>query len=233
MFKRLVFVSALVLSAIDPASAATARAPVETTPFELTQNFLRQIGTFERDRLKASKDQTADPNDFASCVRNMTTFQIHLGYSSTYMLSVKLADGNMAKAIPPLVGAIINQKYVIVGDIIKNCQAFMTYDPKTNYAQIAQRAPQTTAFSNEIDKNLMESSSMMFTALISPRGDSKNRANHMVITRAQRAQLLDLLASEFGDELNMTGDNVPYYVAMAQLYRDKLNEFKCADDPWE
>jgi hypothetical protein len=87
--------------------------------------------------------------------------------------------------------------------------------------------------SNYVDKSFFEASPGMFGTLISPRADSKNHANHLLITREQRDQLLRSLASEFGDEMKMKGDDVPYYVAIAQLFRAKLIEFKCADEPWE
>lgn len=217
--------------ASDSARAATA--PAVTAPFDLVQAYVRQIGTFEEDRSRAAKDQAANKTDFASCVRNMTTFQMDLDASGRYLMAVRLSSDNMAKEIPPLVGALIMQKYAVVDELVKECEAFIAPDPKIDYTLLAQRAPKITAMSDYIDKAIFESSPGMFATLISPRADSHNRANHLVITHQQRDRLLSSLTSYFGEKLNMSGNDVPYYVAVAQLLRDKLNEFKCADDPWE
>lgn len=233
MLKRSFLLVALCVFGIDSAAAAPAPVAAPTAPYELMTNFVQQLGAFEEDRLRAAKDLDADKTDFASCVRNMTTFQLDLQNSISYFRSVRLSNDNMAKAFPSIFSAVLQQKYVIVGDIIKQCEAFIEPDPKIDYSQLAKRAPKLTAFSDYTDKTLFETSPGMFATLISPRADSKNRANHMVITRAQRDRLLESLKSYFGDELNPSKGAVPYYAAIAQLLRDKLNEFKCADDPWE
>ena len=87
--------------------------------------------------------------------------------------------------------------------------------------------------SDYVDKMLFDASPGMFATLINNRANSKNQANHLVITRAQREQLLKTIQNYFGEKLSRSDADANSYVAIAQLFRDKLNEFKCADDPWE
>lgn len=232
MLKRLIVGLALLVFGMGSAATA-ATLPLATAPSDLVQNFVRHIGTFEEDRARAAKDQAINKEDFAGCVRNMTTFQMDLDASARYLIAVKLASTNMAKDIPPIVGGIVRQKYVIVGDLIDECEAFIVPDPKVDYTDLAKRAPKLTAMSDYVDKTLFDAAPGIFMALISSRADSHNHANHLVITREQRHKLLSSIQSYFGEKLELKGDIVNSYIAIAQLFRDKLNEFKCADDPWE
>ena len=231
MVKRAILLLAIGALALNSAAAATA--PAETTPYDLVQTFVRQIGVFEEDRTQAMKDMAADKTDFASCVRNNTTFQMDLRGAISFYRSARLNKSNLAADIPPIVADILAQKLQIVGDLTKMCQAFMVPDPKIDYNELARNAPKLTAMSEYTDKTLLTASAGIFTSLISQRPDSKNHLSHLVIKRAQRDKLLSDLTSYFGEKLNMTGGQTPYLIAIAQLYRDKLNEYKCADDPWE
>ncbi len=62
--------------------------------------------------------------------------------------------------------------------------------------------------------------------------DSKGHANHLIITKEQRAALIAKLNDSFGAKLDQKKQN--YIVSAASVLRDYLNkDFKCSDEPWE
>lgn len=234
MLIRSFLLFALGALALDPAAAAVAAtARAETSPFQLVQTFIRHIGAFEEDRTQAMKDMAADKTDFASCVRNNTTFQMDLRSAISFYRSARLSKNNLVADFPPMVADVLEQKIKIIDNLTRACQSFMVPDPKVDYNELARNAPKLTAMSEYTDKTLFPASAGIFASLISQRPDSKNHLSHLVITRAQRDELLSDLTSHFGEKLTMAGGQIPYLIAIAQLYRDKLNEYKCADEPWE
>jgi hypothetical protein len=72
---------------------------------------------------------------------------------------------------------------------------------------------------------------MVFATLIDFKADSKNHTSHMIITRAERGELIDLLTRRFGKSLDLKGQN--YTVSAAGLIKDFLLGRACSDDPWE
>ena len=102
--------------------------------------------------------------------------------------------------------------------------------PGMDYGKLAATMPQITAMLDEVDHNLFRMSPLMFMVLIDMKGDSQNRANHLVITKEQRDSLVRKLEGYFGEAL---GKDKRYVASSALVMRDKLLEFKCSDDPWE
>ena len=72
-----------------------------------------------------------------------------------------------------------------------------------------------------------------FGLLIDQRADSKNHASHLIITKAQRAELLQAIDESFGKKLDdkNANDLVSSGVILKQLLTKK--GYKCADEPWE
>jgi hypothetical protein len=64
------------------------------------------------------------------------------------------------------------------------------------------------------------------------RQDSQNHLSHLLITRAEKADLQKQLEIMFKDEPEK-GDH-DYYISAAMILRAGLQkEHKCADEPWK
>jgi hypothetical protein len=62
--------------------------------------------------------------------------------------------------------------------------------------------------------------------------DSQHHASHLIITSAERAQLLSDIATGFGSKLDQKEQN--FTVSAASVLRAYLlKDFKASDDPWE
>jgi hypothetical protein len=73
---------------------------------------------------------------------------------------------------------------------------------------------------------------LVFATFIDEKPDSKNHASHLIITKAERAQLLKDLTTDFGSKLDQKGQN--YTVGAASVLKAYLlKDFKASDDPWE
>lgn len=102
--------------------------------------------------------------------------------------------------------------------------------PGLDLGKLITRAPQITAEGEAVDKNLFQLNIMVFGSLIDMKGDSQNRANHLLITKAERDKLVWKIDNDFGTNLET---DKRYVVASASLMKKKLLEFKCSDEPWD
>jgi len=68
--------------------------------------------------------------------------------------------------------------------------------------------------------------------LLDERTDSKNHVTHLIITKAQRSDLLHQLNTAFGQKLDEENQN--YIVSSATILRRFLSDkWKSADKPWD
>lgn len=73
---------------------------------------------------------------------------------------------------------------------------------------------------------------LVFATLIDMRPDSKNHASHLVITKAEKAKLLQDLEDRFGTKMDDKTQNLT--VSAATVLRGYLlKDWKCSDEPWE
>jgi hypothetical protein len=97
---------------------------------------------------------------------------------------------------------------------------------------MASEIPELRAKLDDIDDSILKATPAVFMTLLDSRPDSQNHLSHLVITRAERAELLDHINSSFGDKLNQK--NPPYLVGVAVVLRNGLlKDYKCADEPWD
>ena len=92
--------------------------------------------------------------------------------------------------------------------------------------------PQIRAQLDYIDQALFEATPSIFITLIDMKPDSQNHASHLIITKAERAGLIDDLNTDFGSKLDQKEPN--YTVGAASVLRTYLlKDYKCSDDPWD
>jgi hypothetical protein len=101
-----------------------------------------------------------------------------------------------------------------------------------DYAKLTADLPKIRARLDYIDKALFEASPLVFTTLVSVKPDSKGRTSHLIITKAERADLIEQIDTDFGSKLDAQRPN--YVVAAALILRDGLQkDYKSSDDPWD
>jgi hypothetical protein len=104
--------------------------------------------------------------------------------------------------------------------------------PRVDYGKLAAEMPQLRAQLDFIDKGLMTVSAGVFATLIDLKEDSKGHASHLIITKEERAELLDHINTDFGPKLDEKEQN--WVVSAASVLKGYLlKDFRSSDEPWE
>ena len=104
--------------------------------------------------------------------------------------------------------------------------------PDVDYNALVTEAPKVTAMNEHIDRTLFQAASLVFGMLIDSKPDKDGHASRLVITRAERVDLLKSLQAGFGQKMDKKGDQ-GYFVASGTVLRDLLSKkgYHCADEP--
>ena len=133
---------------------------------------------------------------------------------------------------PQTFAELLDAKRKVLKEFTAGCTAFAEGPkPNVDYKALVAREPKMTAEIEYIDKTMFEGSQLVFGTLLDSRASSKNHADHLVITRQQRDELVRHIDSAFGEKLKAS--NPSWNVSQAILIRAKLLEFKTADEPWD
>jgi len=101
-----------------------------------------------------------------------------------------------------------------------------------DYGKLAAEMPKIRAELEYVDHSLFDATPLIFATLIDQKPDSKNHASHLIITKAERAKLIDDLTGDFGSKLHQKDQN--FTVSGASVLKAYfLKDYKCSDDPWE
>jgi hypothetical protein len=104
--------------------------------------------------------------------------------------------------------------------------------PDVDYGKLAAEMPKIRAELEYIDHTLFDATALIFATLIDPKPDSKNHLSHLIITKAERAKLIDELTGAFGSKLDQKDQN--FTVSAASVLKAYfLKDYKCSDQPWE
>ncbi len=213
-------------------AAATPNAADTTRPFDFVQGYLHELGALEEIRIQAEKDQTTSPTDMMSCIRNTEAWNLELGAAVNSFNRTHLHTDTGADDSPRFLADLYEQKRLAFVELGSICSKLAT-GPKTgvDYDSLVTQAPKLTARINYIDKSLFQASVMVFFTLISQKPDSAGHLSHLNITREERDRLMSYLKIEFGERLSMTGQ--VYAVQTAQIFSEKLAEYKCVDESFD
>jgi hypothetical protein len=101
-----------------------------------------------------------------------------------------------------------------------------------DYQTLMAKLPEIRAELDDVRKGLFDAAPMVFMSLIDMKPNSQNHVNHLIITKAEKADLRDQLNILLKDEPDR-GDH-DYYISAAMILRAALQkDYKCADDPWD
>ena len=103
--------------------------------------------------------------------------------------------------------------------------------PGADYGKLLASTAEISGILEQIDEQIFKLANAFFAIMIDLRPDKSGHANHLKITRAQKAELLALIESRFGASIK--GKNQNWTVGGAWLLRSNLQKgFKASDDPW-
>jgi hypothetical protein len=203
----------------------------ETPHLVFMTEFIRELAAVEDIREKGEKENNENLNTpFPNMIHTSTLFQLELGSESRMLRNMHLNG--------PL------------NDILQSIASF--YDAKTkvwmryseigktfmagpvdgvDYQKLGAELPELRGRLEYIDQSIFQAAPAVFASLIDEKEDSHGHASHLIITKAERAALIDHLNTSFGTKLDQKNQN--YTVSSASVLRDYLKkDFKCSDEPW-
>jgi hypothetical protein len=231
------FVVFLLLVGIAAGQSKPAHAPVpkpETPHLRFVKEFVRELIEDEDRKTSGEKElgEAKTPNEqFSAGIYYSKSTQLELRSQIAMLKSMRLKDP-FDTLIPSLISSYqqqidLHQKLIDISD------KFLA-GPKegVDYQALAAKVPEIRAELDQSRKALFDAAALVFMSLIDMKEDSQGHASHLMITKAEKADLQDQLeimlkgVPEKGDQ--------DYYISAAMILRGGLQKgYKCADDPWE
>lgn len=218
------------------ATKPTARiAKPETPHLQFATEYIRELAAIESIRAAGEEENTQDTKDgkmpFNGVIHTSTRFELELG-SQVRMLRAMRLNPPFEELIPN-----ITKFYERKIDLWRRMGEISTEflrGPKqgVDYGKLEAEMPKIRGELEFIDQALFEATPSVFATLIDMKADSKGHASHLIITKEEKAKLLEKLNDSFGEKLDQKNPN--YTVGAASILRTYLNkDFKCSDEPWD
>jgi hypothetical protein len=199
---------------------------------EFVTEYIRELAETQEIRDTAESDLTQDPQAvFSNCIHSSTLMQLELESQVGQLKRMRLDDpfGNL---IPNIIG-LYQDKIELWRQMIDICSSFVAGPkPNVDYGKLGADMPKIRAKLDFIDKGLFESTPLIFTTLIDMKPDSQGHASHLLITKAEREDLIDKIDTDFGPKLD--DKNANFTISSAWVLKKGLQkDFKSSDDPWD
>lgn len=216
----------LLLFAITATSLAQ-----ETSHLAFVSEYVRELGLLENLRAAGElESKEKGSNQFSNMIRYSTRLQLELRTNIAMLKGMHFGPQN-----DDLIKNIIDLhtfKIELHQAMIDIASEFIGGPkPNVDYGKLAAEMPKITASLEYLDKSFLITSVLVFGTLIDMKPDSKGHASHLIITRAERQQLIRDLKKSFGSKLEAKNQN--YIVSAASVLLTYLQkDFKSSDDPW-
>jgi hypothetical protein len=232
----------LILSVVVVATAQSTAKPRRQAPtrdakaqaaLAFVTEYIRELSAIEKIRDSANKEITQGKKDeeFSNSIYGFTRMQLELR-SQVNMLARMHLDPPFETLIPNLI-VFDKHKIEIFQKLIDTSSAFIGGPTEgVDYGKLAADVPKLRAQLDDTDNAVFNATPLIFFSLVDMKEDSQHHASHLVITRAERAQLLSDINTDFGVKLEAKDRS--YQVGAAIVLKDGLlKDFKSSDDPWE
>ncbi|GAC1687899.1 MAG: hypothetical protein PVS2B2_26670 [Candidatus Acidiferrum sp.] len=225
-----VIVSALMITAVAPLTFGVEKP--ETPHLVFFTEYIRQLAAVERIRESSQQELKEDPDHtFATMIHSSTLFELELNSEINMLRGMRLK--------PPhdkLIGIITSlyEREITLWKRMAAIGATILGGPKpgVDYAKLGAEMPALRAQMDFLDQTLFQASPSIFLTLVDQKPDSKGHLSHLLITKEERARLIDTLNNDFGEKMDAKIQN--YTVSAASVLRTGLlKDFKCSDEPWE
>jgi hypothetical protein len=204
----------------------------ETAHLVFVTEYIRELSAIENIRDSGEKELKEDPNStFSNMIHSSTLFQLELGSQ------IKMLRGMRLKAphdqLIPNITAFYERKILLWKRMAEIGGAFIGGPkPGVDYSKLGAEMPELRGQLDFIDHALFEASPAIFATLIDLKADSKGHASHLIVTKEERAKLVDNLDTAFGTKLDAKDQN--WSVSAASVLKAYLlKDFKSSDEPWE
>jgi hypothetical protein len=197
--------------------------------YEFAKLAVHTWGNIEEMRAADAKDLGNTAYDkVMSCVRNSRSFQLELQGASSSLGQLKLAG--QAKATPGLFAQLYLTEANLWAQMGELCTKMLSA-PQRGF-DFSSAPPQMAKFTADLqylDKTAMNSSPLVFAALISETPDKEGHMSRLIITKLQRTELVSLIDGYFKKQ---TG-SLSYEASAAVILKQFLTKkgYTAFDEP--
>ena len=199
---------------------------------EFVTEYIRELASIQEIRDSSERDLKQDPDStFTNCIHATTLMQLELDSQIGQLRRMRL-DDPFNDLIPTLT-KLYDDKIELWQQMSDICGAFVGGPkPNVDYGKLGAEMPKIRARLDFIDKALFEATPLVFETLVDAKADSKGHVSHLLITRAEREELIKLIDTDFGPKLDEKDAN--YTISAAWVLKAGLKkDFKSSDDPWD
>jgi hypothetical protein len=214
-------------------SHAPTRKP-ETPHLRFVREYVRELIADESLKINGEKEfgeAKTDNERFSTGIYVSKSVQLELRSQIAMLKSMRLRDP-FDTLIPSLIGSY--QRQIELQQKFMDISSKFLAGPKpgVDYQALAAKLPEIRAELEDAQKAVFDAAALVFMTLIDQKPDSQGHVSHLLITKAERADLQDQLEIMLKDEPEK-GDH-GYYISAAMILRGGLQKgHKCADEPWE
>jgi hypothetical protein len=231
---RCILLCAVALLCVETAWAGPPSKSSETPHLRFVTEYVRELAEIEEIRADFDRQMGARKGaEEAFSISSYSFTRMSLELKSQAAILGRMHLNEPFDFLIPSLTEMYSEKVVIFKRLLETDRA-MLQGPKdgVDYSKMASEIPELRAKLDDIDNSILKVTPAVFMTLIDSRPDSQNHLSHLIITRAERAELLDYINSAFGEKLSQK--NPPYLVGVAVVLRDGLlKDYKCADEPWD
>lgn len=227
----------LLLADIAAGQTKSAHAPTpkpETPHLRFVKEYVREL--IEDESLKANGEKELSEaktlnEQFSTGIYFSKSVQLELRSQVAMIKTMRLNDP-FDTLIPTLISSY--QRQIELHQELIDISGKFLAGPKAgvDYQALAAKVPEIRAELDAVGKATFEAAAMVFMTLIDPKPDSQDHVSHLLITKAEKADLQDQLNIILKDEPDK-GDH-DYYISAAMVLRGGLQKgHRCADEPWD
>lgn len=215
--------------------AHPAHAPKPETPH------INVVKEYVRELIEAEALETNGEKELSEAKTLNERFSVGIYYSKSTQLELRseirmLQSMHLNDPFDTLIPSLV----AFYGDQIKLHQQLIDISDKflagpkegVDYQALGAKVPEIRAELDDSRKSVFQAAALVFMTLIDQKPDSQNHVSHLLITKAEKAELqerLELMLKNEPDE----GDH-DYYISAAMVLRGGLQKgHKCADEPWD
>jgi hypothetical protein len=230
MRAKIAVLAALVL--VIGSKPAWSQKEPETPHLVFVTEFIRELAAVEDIRAAGEKENNQNRDKpFPNMIHTSTLFVLELGSQNRMMKSMHLSDpfGDITQSIAAFYDAKI-QVWQRMSEIAKTFMAGPA--DGVDYKKLGTELPELRGRLEYLDQSIFQAAPVVFASLIDQKADSHDHVSHLIITKAEKAALIDRLNTSFGPKLDQKNQN--YTVSAASVLKGYLQkDFKCADEPWD
>ncbi len=195
---------------------------------KFVSEYIRELSVFNEIRVgfkRETKSESANEK-IMKMINGSEQFQLELRAAIECLKGFQISDP-FDKLIPNIT-YIYQSKIELWQQMSDISSQFLAPKEGVDYGKLVAEMPKIRARMDYLDKTLLESSPLVFMALMDFTQKDQSKPAHLAITKAERGNLLATLRDDFGAKLEQKDQN--YEVSTAGLLNEFLLKNKCADE---